>query len=371
MVKSMVRFCAGFLMVVMLSSGTASAQQGPWVSYRPSESSEIYRVEATSGATPENVSSALDALSPRAADNWINLSPDGQWMLMETERWGCSGWACLARVKADFSEGGLVSSGAEPVHPEGFSAIASGGDLIVWVGQGCTTHSRDLFVSRFSGGSWDMALCLSAGASSSVNEQPAISADGSRVLFICDADICSIGTDGNDLRLEISTADEPGEGSWSQIRSPDWDPDGNIVFEAEDGAEQIWRQDHLSCNMNLINAAYTNDNSPCVLPDGRIASLWLNRPGNPDGFHELKVMNADGTGELMLVTTPVDVFDVGIGCGGSSAKIFDDGFESGAEDQWSEVVGDATVRFQGCWRRFSPSGSPLSPPSRRDFGEDG
>jgi len=62
-----------------------------------------------------------------------------------------------------------------------------------------------------------------------------------------------------------------------------------------------------------VNASYSNDNSPCVLPDGRIVSLWLNRPGG-QGFHELKVMAADGSGGVVLLPD-VDVFDVGLGCG--------------------------------------------------------
>ncbi len=57
-----------------------------------------------------------------------------------------------------------------------------------------------------------------------------------------------------------------------------------------------------------------DDNSPCVLPDGRIASLWLDRDGNQSGAHELKLMNADGTGGVMLVTEK-DIQDIGIGCG--------------------------------------------------------
>ncbi len=61
-----------------------------------------------------------------------------------------------------------------------------------------------------------------------------------------------------------------------------------------------------------VGPAYTNDNSPCVLPDGRVASLWLARPGG-QSLHELKVMAPDGASYAMLVTE-VDIAD--IGCGG-------------------------------------------------------
>lgn len=62
-----------------------------------------------------------------------------------------------------------------------------------------------------------------------------------------------------------------------------------------------------------ISSNFTNDNSPCVLPDGNIVSLWLNRPGG-SGDHELKVMEQDGGSYFMLVTG-ADVADIGLGCG--------------------------------------------------------
>ena len=62
--------------------------------------------------------------------------------------------------------------------------------------------------------------------------------------------------------------------------------------------------------MVLIIRTFGNDNSPCVLPDGRIVSLWLENI-----LHEIKVMSTDGsTFKILLKKT--DVFDIGIGCGG-------------------------------------------------------
>ena len=55
-----------------------------------------------------------------------------------------------------------------------------------------------------------------------------------------------------------------------------------------------------------------NDNSPCVLWDGRIASLWLQRPGGAS-THEIKVTDPMGRSPVM-VQTDVDVMDVGISC---------------------------------------------------------
>ena len=61
-----------------------------------------------------------------------------------------------------------------------------------------------------------------------------------------------------------------------------------------------------------VGPGFTNDNAPCVLADGRIASLWLERPGGRS-LYELKVMAPDGSAHAMLLTG-VDI--EAIGCGG-------------------------------------------------------
>jgi hypothetical protein len=98
------------------------------------------------------------------------------------------------------------------------------------------------------------------------------------------------------------------------LHSPDYSPDGGIVFEADWNGEKIWRLPPGSASPVLITDRFSNDNSPSVLPDGRIVSLWLNRPEGL-GYHEIKVMNADGSGYYMAYVD-VDVADIGIGCGG-------------------------------------------------------
>ena len=69
--------------------------------------------------------------------------------------------------------------------------------------------------------------------------------------------------------------------------------------------------------------AYNNDNSPCVLPDGRIVSLWLDRPDGPS-VHELKVMSADGA-SFEMILPDVDVLDIGLGCGATAGPGVDAG----------------------------------------------
>jgi hypothetical protein len=97
------------------------------------------------------------------------------------------------------------------------------------------------------------------------------------------------------------------------VHSGDFLPDGTIVFEGDWHAEQIWHRDATGALTTLSPDGVTNDNSPCALPDGRVASLWLGRSGNPQGLHELKVMTTAGDSDMVI--TGVDIADIGIGCG--------------------------------------------------------
>ncbi|MCU0694226.1 MAG: hypothetical protein MUF54_22785, partial [Polyangiaceae bacterium] len=52
-------------------------------------------IEAKENATPRNLSTALDALSP-GDDEAVAISLDGTHLALSTTRFGCGGWACLA-----------------------------------------------------------------------------------------------------------------------------------------------------------------------------------------------------------------------------------------------------------------------------------
>jgi len=286
---------------------------------------DVYRVSAENGATPENISQALEILSPQPSggeDGYLNISPDGEWLILETARFDarCAGWACLAVVKGDLSEGNAVLSGGDVVHAEnGGLAIASGGELIIFTDSG-GTHTRDLWVMRKTGSEWSAPVELTTTSSYTYNLRPAISPDASRVLFNCTNEryagvtcICEVGTDGTGLKTVVTPADSPlGYPDSGDLRGPDYAPDGSIIFEADWNGERIWRLP-AGASVPVIVGDYNNDNGPCVLPDGRIASLWLNRPGGP-GYHELKVMSPDGSSYFMPVID-VDIWDIGLGCG--------------------------------------------------------
>ncbi|WP_027184359.1 hypothetical protein [Desulfovibrio inopinatus] len=295
------------------------------ISYRLA-SGGVYLIRPQAGATPIDVSARLDSSFSAGDDSWLNISPNGEWLLLETERFGCTGWACLARVSIDFTQGETVGTGANLVHSEGFSAIDSTGNLVVYSSTD-GPHDVDLYAITRVSGVWGTPLLLTQSSTFSRNEQPAISEDGHTTLFNCrnfeeptTASICEVGTDGSGFRVVTTPSDTPaGVTTVGQaLHQPDYALQGNIVYEGDWGGEAIYTLPAGQTTPVRVNAQYNNDNSPCVLPTGVIASLWLDRPGG-QGVHELKIMDADGQNGVVLLQD-IDVFDLGLGCGKDMLK---------------------------------------------------
>ncbi len=289
----------------------------------------VYRIAAQNGAQPEDISQVLDALAPgtqnTAQDEWLNVSPDGAWLLTSTDRFDpeCAGWPCLALIPADLSAAEVIRVNGEIIHSGGFSAVGSTGDLIVYPANG-GPHTLDLWAITRTDQGWTGPVLLTADSPYAWNSQPALSFDGSTVLFDCGDQpygaagtaICLVNMDGSGFK-DLLTPDLLPVVNASEIalHHADFLPgDSSYVFESNwSGGEQVWRM--ASNGIILIAQAFTNDNSPCALPDGQIVSLWLNRPENGPGYHEIKVMSADGSAYFMVLTD-ADVLDGGIGCGG-------------------------------------------------------
>ena len=279
---------------------------------------QIYRKTAEPGSPLENLSTSLDLLPSTGADDWINISPNGQWMVLSTERFNddCIGWPCLAVINADVTTANLIFVDGQVIHSGEFSAISSDGQTVVFPGP-YGPHSQDLWVVHNLGSNWTQPALLTGDSPFNFNQEPALSTDGTKLLFSAGpvpyaqegTAVCEVGIDGTGFQLLFSPEDGPGGTATDALKSPDYAPDGTIVFEADWLGEQIWRLDRQTNTPVLINATFGNDNSPCVLPDGRIVSLWL---GN--SIHEIKVMNPDGT-EYFMLLTGFDVDDIGMGCG--------------------------------------------------------
>ncbi|MCD4686924.1 MAG: right-handed parallel beta-helix repeat-containing protein, partial [Anaerolineae bacterium] len=295
------------------------------ITYLLADDGHIYRIAAEEDAVPEDITAALDALYPGPAEEaWLNVSPDGAWLLTESERFdpACVGWACLVLLSADLSVVDVPLANDAVIHVEGSAAVSTGAAAIVYVADG-GPHTRDLWAVFRAGDAWDGPLLLTGDSPFAHHSHPAISADGTRVVFDCHdapyasagSSLCMVNLDGTGFTVLLTPEDAPaGAGEGIQLHHPDFAPDGSIVFEADWGGERLWRLAPGATDPTLITDQFGNDNSPCVLADGRFASLWLDREGG-DGVHELKIMSADGATHEMLLTG-VDVFDVGLGCGG-------------------------------------------------------
>lgn len=293
---------------------------------------DVFLIAAQPGAVATNISTQLNALSTRPAstnDAELNISPDGQWLVLDTARFGMQNNPGLAIVRSDLSAGAAVVDGnGQNVFNEGLAAVASGGNLIVYSAGG-GPHTRDLWaLSRTANGSpWSKPLLLTASSSFAFNFAPAISRDGAEVVFEAGNvaqdqetgnNICEVLANGAGFVIKVTATDHPPGSVTNAVgacHQPAFAPDGSIVFESDWNSEQIYRLPVGQTVPILVSpTSMTNDNSPCVLPDGRIVSLWLNRSGNTTGVHELTVHAADGS-YLFTLQPGVDVFDIGYGCG--------------------------------------------------------
>jgi hypothetical protein len=281
---------------------------------------DYFRVLAKQGAAPENISSALDRVSP-GSDDRAAISADGNWIALITSRFGCSSDPCLALAAGDLSRGEAVVAGGKKITGiDGRPGVGAGGTVIVYSGKG-GPHTLDLFAVTRSGNAWTAPVLLTQDMTASYAHDLQLAPAGDQVVFDCGPDaygvasgtsVCQVNVDGTGFRVVVRPSDLSGG---TASHHPSQARDGTIVFEGDWGGEQIWKINGSGPPVKVSTAkTFADDNSPCVLPDGRIGSLWLNAPGNTGNFHELKVMNADGTGDFMLVRG-VDIVDIGITCG--------------------------------------------------------
>ena len=296
-----------------------SLKSGGYITFI-SEEPRAYRVEASVNAKVEDLTPALDKLS-KGKDFFVNVAPDASVLLLDTTRFGCEDWGCLALVKADLSEGDAIRAKDQVVHSNGPGAVGPGGNTVVYCAEVGTGHPRDLVAVHRDGDGFGAPQPLTAASPFAFNRQPSISPDGKTVVFDCGMEpyaddgtaVCEVGTDGEGFRVVV----EPGKAGAAMVggfHHPAYAPDGSIVVEADQQGERLWRVS-TSGVAELVGERYGNDNSPCVMPDGRVASLWLGRQGGA-GKHEIKVMSPDGE-EHFMVLVGVEPADVVLGCGAS------------------------------------------------------
>jgi hypothetical protein len=182
-------------------------------------------------------------------------------------------------------------------------------------------HPLDLYAIRRDGDDWLEPRLLTRSSRSKFNQEPALSPDATQVAFDCGDDpysiratsLCRVGIDGASFEVLLRPTELPGGKRDNAIHHPAWDARGGLVFEADSKGEQVWRLASASKVAVQVAAAFGNDNTPCAFRDGRIASLWLGRPGNEKSAHELKIMGPGGVPHTIPIPG-LDVLDVGLDC---------------------------------------------------------
>jgi hypothetical protein len=208
-------------------------------------------------------------------------------------------------------------------HPDGFFAVAAGGNAVYFATSG-GAHQDDLWVTTRGSSGWSNPVLLTRASPYKYNEFPSLSADGKHLLFDAgnQADlldgpgttICEVDTNGQNFHLILDPAKTTGEPKNGSLHSPSFAPDGSIVFQGNWGSSQIYRLNPGTTTPVVINANQSHDGAPVVLPDGRVVSLWEDRVGNTQGLNEIKIMAADGSSYQMPLTgKDVNVFGMGTG----------------------------------------------------------
>ena len=281
----------------------------------------VYRVNAQAGASPENVSSLITS-GTRKPERRLNISPNGTWLVFETQNLdvGCDGNYCLAVAPSDNPAGATVVRTPNLIQDsQGFPAISSDGNLIIYTASG-GTHNFDLWAIRKTGMTWAAPVQITQTSSQNYNDQPALSSDGNKVVFDCgtvafgegNTSICEIGTNGSGFRVVVSPTNAPSSiVNKGPTHHPDYLSDGSIAFDTAWDADAVWKV--LGNTISKVSQV-NNNVAPCGLQN-KIVSLWLERSGNTNGYHELIITDNNGA-NLQTIVENIDIEDIGIGCGG-------------------------------------------------------
>jgi hypothetical protein len=265
-----------------------------------------------------------------------NLSPNGQWLVLDSTRFDCAPADCLVVVSADLRTysapyGALHTGGpgGQTVNTEGHPAVSSDGKRVVW-SAGLGSHTRDLWAAEVVDNYWSNPQVITAGSTFDYQHTPAFSSDGNTVIFDCGTQpypvtstgdtnaLCQVGFDGSGFSVIVMPTDGPGGQPGSVVHRPvfditsgsilfqaDWDPQrGVTLYKAEIG-------DGGPSQITKVGNA-PSDATPCVLSDGRVVSVRT----DPDNTDKLIVTAHDGSNATTVDTGSPTLVPDSVGCGG-------------------------------------------------------
>jgi hypothetical protein len=315
--KTFIKIFFSFSLLCSIQYGVFAQSQVVFTSVKNDTVYKFWRVNVDTPFVFDNISQKLDLIAPLPGKDYgpITVSQDGSWYAFASERFDADaqGWAALTVTNSNFTTYEVIhDSLGQVIHSEGKVYVLSGGNAIVFCAD-FGNHNRDIFVIHKNGPNWGMPVNLTVSSTYDYNYYPYVSDDGLKILFDASPSsfpstaIGEMNINGSGLSFPVTAASMT---SGIAAHSPCYGIDGSIIYEGDAAGERIWKLPYGSSTPTIINASYGNDNSPVTLTDGRIASLWL-----PGGWHEIKIMNADGTNGYMLTDSSslfTEVFDAGI-----------------------------------------------------------
>lgn len=292
---------------------------------------EVYRVTAVADAEPENISARLDEVA-EGIDTTLEVSPDGQWLLVETTRAdpACAGWACLALVPSS-----LALAEAQPiylpsfevVHTSSLPALGQDAERMVYVDEG--DNRRDLFLIEQEGVDeagrilWSEPLLLTGDSPYEWNDNPRLHPTEDRALFTCGPEpygaagtaVCEVDLDNGNVDVLVRPEAGPliNPDDTDGLLTADYLPDNSIVFTAPWRTSNVWRfvpDDDLLEPVNLD--PQIGGDLACTLPDGRLVIMrWVDELEGP----LVRVVTLDGATDFMI-EMPFRMDYGSVGCGG-------------------------------------------------------
>lgn len=286
----------------------------------------FFLINGAAGSAPVNLDTRFtSAGAGTGVEDKMGISRDGKYLAVSTTRLGCGAWACLARFNVDGTGGEKVTVGAGGADLHVYATqpvISPTGSTIIFTQQN-SDNSIDLFATTRAGGVWSALTNITASSAYTYNTDATISADGAKVAFVCsnsiaedpNNNICEVNIDGTGYQALIVAGSS---NNFTNVFRPSYANNGDLNYEgifptgtATTGGERIWRLKAARTAAAAPAGDFANAVSPCSMPNGNLAVLWLGRSGGT-GLHELTLINSNDVFDSTLFGGDVD--DIGISC---------------------------------------------------------